>query len=45
VGSDEFVAYHSRRWRGYDSSVPLRELASEAPLRVARPFRRRRTGS
>ena len=42
VGSDEFVAHHSRRWRGYDSSVPLRELAAEAPLRTARPFRRRR---
>jgi len=44
VGSEEFVAHHCRRWRGYDSSVPLRTLADDARARLctARPLRRRR---
>jgi hypothetical protein len=44
VGSEKFVAHHCCRWRGYDSSVPLRSLADDAKAQLctARPLRRRR---
>lgn len=41
VGRPEFVREHTRRWRGQDTSVPLRDLAEEARLCAARPCRNR----
>jgi hypothetical protein len=41
VGTEPFVRHHTTRWRGRDTSVPLRDLAADARLLAARPYRRR----